>query len=251
MSTYFIGIDLAWSSRNATGFSALKRNGDAANLICCCNLYTDEEVIDAIESIVTRKDDVIVAVDAPLTVPNQAGRRPAETEIDEIFHQYGAGAFPCNRNLLTRYNNGIIRGEAIVDRLRTLNIVHRAAIETRKQTRQVFEVYPHPAMVVLFRLQHILKYKKKRRRQNAERMKAFDHYQGHLQNLSNPPWSLNPTPFSEYREFGAADLKRYEDRIDSLFCSYLAFYYWWWGKERCSIYGNFEEGYIVSPTLQN
>jgi len=43
-------------------------------------------------------------------------------------------------------------------------------------------------------------------------------------------------------------LKPVEDRIDAVFCAYLAAYWWHWAEERNRVYGSGEDGgYIVVP----
>jgi predicted RNase H-like nuclease len=43
-------------------------------------------------------------------------------------------------------------------------------------------------------------------------------------------------------------LKPVEDRIDAVFCAYLAAYWWHWAEERNRVYGSGEAGgYIVVP----
>jgi len=42
-------------------------------------------------------------------------------------------------------------------------------------------------------------------------------------------------------------LKHHEDRLDALFCAFLAWYCWRWGSARNDVFGNIETGYIVVP----
>jgi hypothetical protein len=39
----------------------------------------------------------VAAVDAPLVVPNETGRRPCEALVGQWFARFGAGAYPANR----------------------------------------------------------------------------------------------------------------------------------------------------------
>jgi predicted RNase H-like nuclease len=249
---YFIGVDLAWSSRNPTGLAALQWDGGVATLVEPLPealVYTDEEIAAYIKQI-TPTDSVVVAIDAPLTVPNLTGRRPGEAELNAVFARFHAGAHPANRQRLAGYNGGTVRGEALVARLSSLNIRHHPVIATRAVTRQVFEAYPHPAMVTLFRLDRVLKYKAKLAIPHMQRLAAFRMYQQHLSRLRTgaPALTLPPSLLAEEHlvKKGKA-LKAYEDQLDAVFCAYLALYYWWWGAERCRIFGDSAQGYIVSP----
>jgi predicted RNase H-like nuclease len=47
---------------------------------------------------------------------------------------------------------------------------------------------------------------------------------------------------------GAA-LKEYEDKLDAVFCAYLAAHFWTWSYERNEMIGTREMGYIINPRL--
>lgn len=244
---WFIGIDLAWSSRNPSGFAALHWDGKFARLAePPVTLVEDHELLNRIDRLVGH-DSVIVAVDAPLVVPNETGHRRCEEELAQEFRKYQAGAHPANRLLLSQYNKGHLRGESLVEQLEDIGIRHSMTIQPRLPTRQVFEVYPHPAMVVLFKLEKTLKYKARLGRDLAQRQLAFHVYRNYLLNLSSatPPATLELAELDD--TFRGKRLKGYEDRIDAVFCAYIALYYWWWGEEKCRIFGTMEDGYIVTP----
>jgi predicted RNase H-like nuclease len=249
---HFLGVDLAWSSHNPTGLAALRWNGHVATLVeplPAALAYTDNDITAYIETVAS-DGSVVVAIDAPLTVPNQTGHRFGEAELNAIFARFHAGAHPANRERLASYNNGLVRGEVLVAQLATLGIRHDPLITPRKFARQVFEAYPHPAMVTLFRLERVLKYKAKPAYSHEQRLEAFRQYQHHLSALrkSVPPLLLPKALLAEAHltKKGKA-LKAYEDQLDAVFCAYLALYYWWWGTERCRIFGEVEQGYIVTP----
>jgi predicted RNase H-like nuclease len=190
---------------------------------------------------------VVIAVDAPLVVPNDTGNRPCEVELAKVFRKYHAGAHPANRTLLSHYNKGNVRGELLVEQLEAIGIRHAMAIQPRQPTRQVFEAYPHPAMVMLFDLQKTLKYKARLGRDLAQRQLAFHVYRNYLLNLSSATPSATLELLELDQSFKGKRLKGYEDRIDAVFCAYIALYYWWWGMEKCRIFGTMDDGYIVTP----
>ena len=249
---HFIGVDLAWSSRNPTGLAALRWDGEVARLVeplLSTAVYSDGEIASYINAVAAR-GSVLVAIDAPLTVPNQTGRRSGEAELNTVFARFHAGAHPANRQRLTGYNGGVVRGEELLSLLAPLGIRHDPVIKTRQPLRQAFEVYPHPAMVVLFRLDKVLKYKTKPAISLEQRLTAFQSYQQHLGSLRTAtPSVLLPEELlagTHLVKRGRA-LKAYEDQLDAVFCAYVALYYWWWGTERCRIFGDIEQGYIVAP----
>jgi predicted RNase H-like nuclease len=65
---YFVGIDLAWSTKNGTGVSILSGDKDHAELIKTEVKYSDEDIIDFINDVV-KDEEAILAIDAPLNSP--------------------------------------------------------------------------------------------------------------------------------------------------------------------------------------
>lgn len=246
-----IGIDLAWSPRNRSGLATIRGNRRGADLIDTQILLTDAEIV---EYVVSRAGEgsVIVAVDAPLRVPNSTGCRPAEVEIGQMFRRYHAGAHPANRNRLAF--EGVVRGEALVQALTQVQIEHRATIEVGRAVRQVIEVFPHAAMVGIFGLSRILRYKAKPKRSHAERMAEWRRYQGLLLSLrgADPELrGLEDVMAQDVRVLKGAWLKAYEDRIDAILCAYVGLYGFRWGNARCRTFGSWESGYIFSPVPED
>lgn len=255
-SPYFIGIDLAWSARNKSGLAVLQWDGQIASLKegSPALAITNADIVDFVRPLVT-SETLIVAVDAPLAVPNETGLRPSERALNTIFGRFHAGAYPSNRKRLEDRNGGTVRGEEIVRLLDGLGIRHAAQITARQPARQMFEVYPHPAMITLFKLNKVLKYKA--RHTPATRREAFRAYQAHLGSLraAQPALSLPDALLSEgylaQVAQSSSDLKALEDKLDAVFCAYSALYYWYYGDERCQIFCDeekqYEKGYIVVP----
>ncbi|SRR5258706_1211097 len=250
MLTYFIGIDLAWSTKNLSGFAVLQWDGKSARLVEePITLKEDHEIVEHINRI-AGSDSVVIAVDAPLVVRNENGYRSCEKELALDFAKYEAAAHSSNRKLLCKYNSGEVRGEVLVERLAEIDIQHSAVIQPKKPMRQVFEVYPHPAMVTLFDLGKTLKYKARLGRTVQDRYKAFGEYRDHLFSLSNAMPSAILGLSETYHTLKGKQLKSYEDRLDAVFCAYIALYYWWWGETKCRVFGTLADGYIVTPYRQ-
>ena len=192
----------------------------------------------------------MLAVDAPLTVPNQTGNRPAERLLAQAFGRYQASAYPANRTILSRYNDGEPRAEALFRQLQPLGITIRAELEPQTLVRQAVEVYPHPAMVTLFGLATTLHYKARYPRDVRER--AFADYQAGLRSLADrePACLLPPELLQTVQLRGSTRaLKAYEDRIDATFCAYIGLYYWYWGTAKCRVFGNTAEGHMIVPLV--
>src|SRR6478735_9235950 len=144
---YFVGVDLAWGQRKPTGLAVLD---DGGQLIHVSAADTDEEIVATLAPYV--EGDCLVAIDAPLIVPNATGNRPAEADLNRDFARFDAGAHPANTGKPELVDP---RGARIAARL-GLDLNPRSG-----RSRRAIEVYPHPATVALFRLGRTLKYKNK------------------------------------------------------------------------------------------
>ncbi|MFP4115597.1 MAG: DUF429 domain-containing protein [Candidatus Aenigmatarchaeota archaeon] len=247
---FFVGVDLAWSENNPSGFAVIEGDNKGGELVSLDLLVTDDEIKESIEKNVAG-EDAIVAVDAPLLVPNETGRRPAEEFVGKLFRKYDAGAHPANRRRFVEWT-GRVRGEDIVEELESIGFNHDPRIEKGKTCRKVVEVYPHPSMVVLFELDKILQYKNKPGRDYGDLWEEFRRYQKKLEALENRSPSLKlPEEIvgKEVESVKGKELKNYEDKLDAIFCAYIA-HYCWVKPEMCAVLGNTEEGYILTPVKE-
>lgn len=248
--TTYLGIDLAWSGRNATGAAALRGDPSGATLLEAPVLLGDLHAIVAYICRLAGDGPAVVAVDAPLRVPNALGRRPAEAALAHSFQRYEAGAHPANRRLLDHVPDGV-RGETLVAMLTAHGFRAAERIAAHESGRLVTEVYPHAAMVTLFGLTKTLKYKARgRRRGRDERLAAWHTYQHHLHALAtaDPPLHGHAELLAvEVATLRGAALKGYEDQVDALLCAYIALYAHRWGAERCRTFGDLESGWILTP----
>lgn len=246
-SVTFIGIDLGWARKNPSGVAALRGTRAGAEVMEVSLLQTDDAIYEFIERH-AGDGPAIVAIDAPLRVPNTTGMRLADREISRAFRPYHAGAYPANRSLPV-FREGV-RGEDLVSALQARGFVHTDQIEPGQPVRQVVEVYPHPALVAIFNLERILRYKYKRRRPREERLAEWHRYQAYLNSLVKADPIL--TGQTEWCSRNVDDLRGrrlddYEDATDALFCAYIALYGYRWGDARCRTFGDIERGYIYTP----
>ncbi|HRW04385.1 MAG TPA: DUF429 domain-containing protein [Caldilineaceae bacterium] len=254
----FIGIDLAWSSRNYSGGAVIRDNhllaytgtlGDDRALIAFITAHLDEEA------------GAVVAVDAPLRVPNSTGARLCDRLLSADWRAYDAGALPANRRLLTdrgrneqvATTNGPIRGEALVaQRGERFGFVETAPLPQRGPARYICEIFPHPAHVSLFHLEKTLKYKAKPGRTPAMRAAEFTRYQQLLATLAEATPSLLGTDSLLAQDVSALRgqaLKAYEDTLDAVTCAYTGYYLWYHGPAKTCVYGSVAEGHILTPPL--
>ena len=243
----FIGIDLAWSDRNPSGVAVIR---DGRLVAYEGGLGRLSEIVDFVGANLSRRNGSIVAVDAPLRVPNETGIRTCDRALSADWQRFHAGAYPANRRLLAR--DGVVRGEALTAALSERYRFHESdVIPRRTKARLVCEVYPHPALVSLFGLDSILRYKRGRGRSYEERWPEFERYRSLLRGLrkADPPLRrtkklLTGTDVTGMR--GAA-LQAYEDTLDAVTCAYIASYLWRHGPSAAKSYGALEEGHILVP----
>lgn len=243
-----IGLDLAWTPHNPTGAAIIRGDARGGELLGSALLGDLDAIEGYVISAAPDGEPAIVAVDAPLWVPNATGRRPGEAELAKVFARHQAGAHPANRGIAA-FRQGV-RGELLVQRLARHGFAHRPEVEARAPARQVIEVYPHAAMVALFGLARTLKYKAKAGRGMGERLAAWAAYQGHLRALAQADPPLHGQEELAGRDVAALRgraLKDYEDQVDAVICAYIGLYAHRWGAARCRCFGNMEGGYIYTP----
>ena len=146
-----VGIDLAWGERAATGLAVLDERGALVHL---SRATTDDQIVEALRGHLT--DECLVGIDAPLLVTNATGNRPCEAALNRDFARFDAGTHPSNTG---KPEFGVQpRGARVAARL-------GLALDPSPPTgRRAVEVYPHAALVALFRLGRTLKYKQRSNR---------------------------------------------------------------------------------------
>ncbi len=145
----YLGIDLAWST-GATGLALLNSNG---NLVASGHVVTDTEIDRWIDNMAGAP--LVVAVDAPLVVPNETGARDGEKQLASEFGAFGAGPYSSSHKTL---GEGPSRAMRLAAR-HGWRVDPATPIGVGRPT-VCLEVYPHPALVSLFNLPYRLAYKK-------------------------------------------------------------------------------------------
>jgi predicted RNase H-like nuclease len=247
---YFVGIDLAWSEKNNTAISII--NGDKyKGKLKYSNdkIKTNEEIVNWVLKKIN-KESALIAIDAPLVVPNQKGMRNSDKLTTQLFRKYNAGTHPANRENLSKY--GGLRGEEIVNLFGEQGYKHTPYIKPKRKLKAVIEVYPHTAIVVLFNLNKIIQYKPRGNRNYEFRWNEFKRFQEYIISLEDYIPSLKIQKKHIRRDITklkGKSLKEFEDFLDSIICAYIAHYYWFWGEDKCAILGDLENGYIVTPVF--
>ena len=239
----FVGIDLAWGENAATGLAVLDGDG---NLVHLSRATDDDSIVVALEAFVS--GDCVVGIDAPLVVVNESGSRPCEAALNRDFARFEAGAHPANTG--RPEFSGVPRGARLAVRL-GLDLDPASSA-----TRRALEVYPHPALVALFRLGRTLKYKQRASRPFATLQAESLRLASLLEGLARAELPLQLTRNPEWTALVAAiagagrksELRRAEDQLDAVVCAYVAMLAAR-RPEAISMYGDLATGYIVTPTL--
>ncbi|GAA4972571.1 DUF429 domain-containing protein [Kineococcus glutinatus] len=233
----FIGIDLGWVETSSAGRTGLAAVDGSGRLIASARVQTDDQIAAWLEQQPGRV--VVAAVDAPLIVPNATGSREPEKQMGKYFGSFGASAYPSNHSLLgTRP-----RAQRLAERF---GWAVDPLMPTGGDEAVCIEVYPHPAMVGLFKLGYRLNYKKGN---TQRRTPAFTELARHLESITVLQLAGHPRWQQIKRTIAAPapdDLNRIEDEMDAILCAHLA-WLWHHRQEALHVYGSVEEGYIVAP----
>ncbi|NKY40377.1 DUF429 domain-containing protein [Cellulomonas septica] len=238
---HYVGVDLAWGERARTGVAVLD---DTGRLIRSTTVRTDAEIATAVAP--PDAGPSVIAIDAPIVVPNATGSRRAEQLLHQQFGRYDAGAHPSNRS----------RPYFDPPRAARLAGTHGWDVDPAHRpdgSRTVaIEVYPHPAMVALFGLGRVIPYKVKPGRTLDTLRDAWGALLDHVDRVCGPVLRTDESPrWAQIRRTvdaagRVAELRSVEDEVDAIFCAYLA-WLWGTGDERMTVLGDVRDGYIVVP----
>ncbi len=204
-----------------------------------------DDIVDVVRRAVKPDQPVFIAIDTPLVVPNSSGERKAEELVRMVFGQFDVSPRPANRRSLSE--DGEVRGEVLVKVLGELDISHRPDWKPLERSRKCFEVYPHAALVSMFRLDRTLKYNARKGRSYDERRDALEEYRRLLRRLLDASFPKDLVK-TDLKGLEGRELEDLGGRLDACFCAYVAYYAWKY-PGRCAVLGNLKEGYILTPTL--
>ena len=195
----------------------------------------DRELMKLLGETSRNYQNVFVTVDAPIVCPNRTGTRPVDRLTHRMFHRQHAACHPANTSRCPRPT-------------RVARLLARKGFSIRwevgKAKKTAAEVYPHPAMVRMFGLPRIIKYKKG---SVAERRKEFQRLQGLMRKLMKrrfPRLTLNQETRNLLRQKWS---KPVEDRTDALFCALIGMWHWMYLGKRSEVIGDRKTGFILLP----
>ncbi|WP_182525063.1 DUF429 domain-containing protein [Nocardioides dongkuii] len=235
----YVGLDLAWGPKGATGVAVLDAD---ARLLHVSTQRTDDE-IDAVLSAYV-EGPCLVAIDAPLIVKNPTGSRPAEKALSKDFRRFEAATHPSNTGKPEFADGG-----------RAWHLAKRLGLDVNPRSgraRRAIEVYPHPAIVVLFGLGRTLKYKHKQGRDlellRSELLELMRHVESVV--TVEETWAALRRQVEQATR--KSELRVVEDQVDAVVCAYVGLFADRW-PDRTTTYGDpdpgWDQGYIVTPAL--
>jgi predicted RNase H-like nuclease len=236
----FLGIDLGWTS-GASGLCCLVWQDGQLHLQALHRELAIADILDWVDHHAPGSEAAMIAVDAPTLIPNQSGMRVPDRLAHQYFGRYHAGCYPANLGH-TFAQRTVGFGLSLEQR----GFVHAPVLTAQQPGRYQIEVFPHPAMVSLFGLDRILKYKKGTLAERRPELAKLRQYSLDRLPKLEPRLILSETALPEIPLKGLA-LKAVEDRLDSLICAYVAAHWWYWGLTRNWVLGDRDTGYIVVP----
>ncbi len=241
----FIGVDLGWVS-GASGLCCLEWQDNQLHILDITTKIEIATICTWIDSWIEKKEPALIAVDAPTIIPNQTGMRLPDKLSHKYFGKYHAGCYPANlsRPFAQRtVNFGNI--------LSNKGFIHAPTITPQKIGRYQIEVFPHPAIVNLFNLERILKYKKGKLAEKKSELQKLLNYVTNILPKLEPALNLDSiiTVPAIPEKLTTKKLKAIEDQLDSLLCAYIGAYWWYWGNKdhKNIVIGDKTTGYIVVP----
>jgi predicted RNase H-like nuclease len=234
-SMLIIGIDLAWGEKKSDGVCFVDAHRSSARVRGFAYPRGDDELLDCLRAAVNDSKEVFITIDGPIICPNKTGTRPVDRLTHRLFHREHAACHPANSTKCPR-------PPRILRKLKRIGFTPGWKI--KRGMKIAAEVYPHPAMVRLFKLPRIVKYKKgsvANRRQEFRRLQfllrkllrsefAFLRLNAEAKALLREPWS-----------------KPVEDQTDALFCALIGLWHARHYGRRSEVIGDLRTGFILLP----
>ncbi|MDQ3855352.1 MAG: DUF429 domain-containing protein [Chloroflexota bacterium] len=237
----FVGIDLAWSlhhtERPETGAVVLDERG---SVLRTEHLGTDDSIVELVTAH-TDAEGCIVAIDAPLVVPNETGQRPCEAALQAA----GISVYPANRSLFERTLGGV-RGEELVRRLREHGFQLCDRLQQGVPVRACLEVYPRATIRRLWG--RIPTYKGSKAKAGVL-VSGLERLQTLILTELDPPlhWAEPPLPAQRTPGRLLGQLKQRGDLLDAALAAWVGYAAWLPGPQRVETFGTVADGFIVVP----
>lgn len=230
-----VGVDLAWGDRKPDGVCVIEATRRAARVARFAYPQGDDMLVAALAEETHRHNSAFVTIDAPIVCPNRTGTRPVDRLTHTLFHREHAACHPAN---LTKCPRPV----RVRRRLEALGFT--TGWHPGRGRKIIAEVYPHPAIVRLFRLRRIIKYKKGT---VARRRRAFRRYQQCIRRSCAHDFPTLLMDSGTSKLLSLPWSKPVEDLTDALMCALIGLWHWQHQGRRSEIIGDLATGFILLP----
>jgi predicted RNase H-like nuclease len=239
MQARFTGFDSAWGTRNKGAICDLLSENYSLKLEADPAIASwDDAVVRAHQPV--GADLHVWAVDQPLVVANQDSCRPVDRQLASAL----MGDFQCGAHSANLALPPWRAGAPIWSFLGALEHAgyrqEPFAIPSAARGRFYFECYPHPALLGLFDLDRLVRYKV-----HHKDSQAWHALVQLLRSLVDA--ELPVTNIGSFVREDLPQTKQNEDRLDALIAAYVAAYWAKFGLSRSTLLGDLSTGYIVTP----
>ena len=247
-----IGIDLAWGERNPDGLALIEVTFEGEAILSWTGSAMGDGALTAWLEEIAGAESALLALDGPIICENPTGARPVDREAHRRFGRAHAGCYPANLTRCPRPNRLRQRLEALGYRTDfRLQEPRQASDETGEPLRRLIEVYPHPATLALFDLDHIIRYKKGSAVDRGRELRRCQRLLGKTLSRMNPPVRIGEMVHRIFAEDPATlrgvARKRHEDTLDAIVCALVGWIHWSHGGQRSKVLGDLQSGFIVVP----
>ena len=230
-----VGVDLAWGEKKHDGVCFLEWHRKRGAVAGFAYPQGDRELLAAIRRKLGTQRSVFVTVDAPIVCPNRTGTRPVDRLTHRMFHREHAACHPANLTKCPRPSRiaKLLQKEGF-----------RVGWKSAAGKKTVAEVYPHPAMVRMFGIPRIVKYKKG---SVVERRKEFRRLQRLLRGCLKKKFPTLVIDAETKSLLAQRWSKPVEDRTDALFCALIGLWHWMHRGRKSEVIGDRRTGFILLP----
>lgn len=201
----YIGVDLAWTVKNKTGFCIINENKHVTLLDA--KVYSNDELVE----LITTNLPSITSVDAPLVIKNETGGRKCDSALmkTRINGSYLKLYATSRKYMLSTFST--IRGEDIY---RSLHDNHNFTLGN-----DIIETFPTGIYLSLFPNLFSHKYKISSRLSLEELLTNADLLISAIKKLGFTGININLSKVATKSKY-----KDYEDQLDGLLCAVNSYY---------------------------
>ncbi len=261
MKEAFVGFDSAWSVRNKGAISYAVFQEDTLEREALPQLSSFRDAAETINELRRECDDVLVAIDQPIIVPNQYGSRPVDRVAGSLMGKLCSGTQTANRNKATMFGDAapiwrFIEDISAAEHPGTTNagignpLMDFEVAKTATGQIHLIEVYPALALPALEPKFMDRSYAARYNPRNKNKFCLAD-WGLACETVRRCAGELNLQVLMEWAQAMAklpSPRKAHQDKLDAVICLIIAMQ---WRRERAghglTVIGNLESGYMVTP----